>query len=206
MVFSSASHLGDFHFGSSGCLFQLMGPVFFNFFQKFLWFRFRDLPFMFSMFLPNLLHSRCALLSCYRWRMNKVSNVKIHRCTCSHCLTLNGGSVAGGLVFNWRTWIPPLLWTVHASPPCCKATGTPLFPVCQHVLMCSPLVCLVLQPALMFSLPFRATCRLALLCRLLAHPIVQPAGLSNGNTALHDCASMSDKLSVLFKTRHAKHT
>jgi len=32
---------------------------------------------MFSTFLPSLLHSRCA---------NKVSNMKIHRRFCSHCL------------------------------------------------------------------------------------------------------------------------
>ena len=44
------------------------------------------LPFMFSMFLPSLLHSRCALLSRYRRWSNKVSNMKNHRRFCSHCL------------------------------------------------------------------------------------------------------------------------
>jgi len=37
------------------------------------------------MFLPSLLHSRCALLSRYRW-LNKMSNVKIHGRFCTHCL------------------------------------------------------------------------------------------------------------------------
>jgi len=47
----------------------------------------RGLAFTFTMFLPSLLHSRHALLSRYRWRPNKVSNLKIHRQFCgSHCL------------------------------------------------------------------------------------------------------------------------
>jgi len=38
------------------------------------------------MFLQSLLHSPRALLSRYRRWMNKVSNLKIHRWFCSHCL------------------------------------------------------------------------------------------------------------------------
>jgi len=38
-------------------------------------------PFTFSRFLSSLLHSHHALLSCYRWRINKVSNIMIHRHT-----------------------------------------------------------------------------------------------------------------------------
>jgi len=38
-------------------------------------------------FYQAQLHSPCVLLSwCYRWRINKVSNIKIRRHTCSHCL------------------------------------------------------------------------------------------------------------------------
>jgi len=38
--------------------------------------------------LPSLLYSYCALLSRYRWRINKVSNIKVHKQTCSHCQKL----------------------------------------------------------------------------------------------------------------------
>jgi len=38
------------------------------------------------MFLQSLLHSPCALLSRYRRWLNKVSNLKIRRWFCSHCL------------------------------------------------------------------------------------------------------------------------
>jgi len=42
------------------------------------------------MFLPSLLHSCRALLSRYKWRLNKVSNKKILRRFCGrgHCLNL----------------------------------------------------------------------------------------------------------------------
>jgi len=33
--FRFGSHLGDFYFGSGGCTFKLMGPLFLYFFQKF---------------------------------------------------------------------------------------------------------------------------------------------------------------------------
>jgi len=39
--FQFSSHLGNFCFGSSGCTFQFMRPVFLYFFQKFPKFRFR---------------------------------------------------------------------------------------------------------------------------------------------------------------------
>ena len=47
------------------------------------WFR---VAFMFGTFLSSLLHFCCVLLSRYRWRLNKVSNMKIHMRFCSHCL------------------------------------------------------------------------------------------------------------------------
>jgi len=47
---------------------------------------------MFTTSLPDLLHSPCALLSCYRWRINKDSNIKAQRQTCSHCI-------------NFRKWL-----------------------------------------------------------------------------------------------------
>ena len=45
-----------------------------------------SLPFVFAIFLQSLLHSPRALLSRYRRWLNKVSNLKIHRWFCSHCL------------------------------------------------------------------------------------------------------------------------
>ena len=49
---------------------------------------FQGLSFTFTSFLPSQLHSRLVLLLCHRWRMNKFSNFKIHRCIYSHCLQI----------------------------------------------------------------------------------------------------------------------
>jgi len=53
------------------------------------------------MFLPSLLHSD-ALLSCYRRWSNKVSNLKIHRQFCSHCLSVDYLKIPK-IVIGWAT-------------------------------------------------------------------------------------------------------
>jgi len=58
---------------------------------------------MFSLFLPSLLHSRCALLLRHRQRMNNFSHFKIHRRICSHCLSLLLATCA----YFYELW-PPL--------------------------------------------------------------------------------------------------
>jgi len=53
---------------------------YYNFCHLFLWW------YDGSNLLPSLLHSRCALLLCHRWHMNKFFNFKIRRRIYSHCL------------------------------------------------------------------------------------------------------------------------
>jgi len=90
-----ASHLCTLRFCNSDCFgtFEFVGPVFLYFFQNFPNFCFSlrvrlvlGLPYAFTMFLPSLLHSPYALLSCYKRWSNNVLNLKIHGQFCSHCL------------------------------------------------------------------------------------------------------------------------
>jgi len=90
----------------TACTFQFVGPVYFlKTFQNFtsgvaIWlvlgWRYLSvrarlglrlgLPFVFTMFVPSLLHSHPALLSHGKRWSNKVSNVNIHGWFCSHYL------------------------------------------------------------------------------------------------------------------------
>ena len=69
-----------------------------------------SLPFAFTQLLPSLLHSHHALLSCYKRWSKKVSNLKIHRWFCSHCLWQK--QIKSGLM-NWN--MQPLLWKQKSS-------------------------------------------------------------------------------------------
>jgi len=73
---------------------------------------------LFGTFLPVpslLLHSRCALLSHYWWQTNMVSNIKVHRRTCSHCLLFHSVFcfvLIGFVIFN-------IIFFIHGSGTVC---------------------------------------------------------------------------------------
>jgi len=90
------------------------------------------LPFVFTMFLQSLLHPPRALLSRYKRCLNKVSNLKIYRWFCSHCL-----HVYIHMLVNW----PHLLCSNSAVFCSCQGLGLEMLRHCSFQLRCFCLFC-----------------------------------------------------------------
>ena len=112
--FRFESHLGDFHFSGNRLHVSIHGTRFSLLFSKLSKHLSWDLQFKFRVYVHGLrlgftfgvgfwgwglvrfyqaycspLHTRGALLSHYRWQTNKFLNMKVHRRTYNHCLTIN---------------------------------------------------------------------------------------------------------------------